>query len=90
MKCVWEELDSLTVLPRLVTITPEIFAFLSAVEKQKEEQRLFQFLNGLYESYSAQRSQLLLINPLPSVENDCAVIQQEESQKDVFQTGVSS
>ncbi|GJZ50579.1 cysteine-rich receptor-like protein kinase 8 [Tanacetum coccineum] len=90
MKCVWEELDSLTVLPRLVTITPEMSAFLSAVEKQKEEQRLFQFLNGLDESYSAQRSQLLLINPLPSVENACVVIQQEESQKDVFQTGVSS
>ncbi|GJW63070.1 hypothetical protein Tco_0114954 [Tanacetum coccineum] len=72
MKCVWEELDSMTVLPRLITITPEMSVFLSAVEKQKEEQRLFQFLNGLDESYSAQRSQLLLINPLPSVKNACA------------------
>ncbi|GJX34562.1 cysteine-rich receptor-like protein kinase 8 [Tanacetum coccineum] len=57
LKCVWEELDSMIILPRLVTVTPEI----------------------------AQRSQLLLINPLPSVENACAVIQQEESQKDLFQ-----
>ncbi|PWA99173.1 hypothetical protein CTI12_AA011000 [Artemisia annua] len=84
MKCVWEELDSMNNLPRLVTITPEISVFLNAVEKQKEEQRLFQFLNGLDDRYSAQRSQLLLMNPLPNVENACAVIQQEESQKDVF------
>ncbi|GKB96911.1 hypothetical protein Tco_0983048 [Tanacetum coccineum] len=39
---------------------------------------------------NSSRSQLLLINPLPSIENACAVIQQEESQKDVFHTGVSS
>ncbi|GJR70301.1 cysteamine dioxygenase [Tanacetum coccineum] len=86
MKCVWEELDSMNNFPRLVTITPEISVFLSVVEKQKEEQRLFQFLNGLDDCYSVQRSQLLLINPLLSVENACAVIQQEESQKDVFST----
>ncbi|PWA81156.1 hypothetical protein CTI12_AA190480 [Artemisia annua] len=84
MKCVWEELDSMNNLPRLVTITPEISVFLNAVKKQKEEQRLFQFLNGLDDCYGAQRSQLLLMNPLLNVENACAVIQQEESQKDVF------
>ncbi|GJY26193.1 cysteine-rich receptor-like protein kinase 8 [Tanacetum coccineum] len=88
MKCIWEELDSLATLLRLTTISPELFVFLSAVEKQKEEQRLFQFLNGLDDCYSSQRSQLLLINPLPSVENTCAVIQQEESQKDVFNSGL--
>ncbi|PWA47155.1 hypothetical protein CTI12_AA503560 [Artemisia annua] len=88
MKYIWEELDSLTALPNLATITPEITIFLNDVQRQKEEQRLFHFLNGLDECYSAQKSQLLLINPLPSVENACAVIQQEESQKDVFNVNV--
>ncbi|PWA50582.1 hypothetical protein CTI12_AA471520 [Artemisia annua] len=88
MKCFWEELDSMIVFPRLVNITPEMSNFLVVVEKQKEEQRLFEFLNGLDDCYGAQRSQFLLLNPLPSVENACAVIQQEESQKDVLKSGV--
>nr|GEX69549.1 cysteamine dioxygenase [Tanacetum cinerariifolium] len=87
MKCIWEELDSLSALPRLTTISPELSVFLTVVERQKEEQRLFQFLNGLDDCYSSQMSQLLLINPLPSVENACAVIQQEKSRKDVFNSG---
>nr|GEX62112.1 cysteine-rich RLK (receptor-like protein kinase) 8 [Tanacetum cinerariifolium] len=86
---IWTQLETRFPLSnesrKLVTVTPEMSVFLIAVEKQKEEQRLFKFLNGLDESYNAQKSQLLLINPLPTVENACVVIQQKESQKDVFQ-----
>ncbi|GKA92221.1 hypothetical protein Tco_0814146 [Tanacetum coccineum] len=39
-KCIWEELDSLSALPRLTTISPELFVFLTVVEKQKEEHSL--------------------------------------------------
>ena len=33
MKCIWEELDSMNNLPRLVTITPVISVFLRVLEK---------------------------------------------------------
>ncbi|PWA94897.1 hypothetical protein CTI12_AA031390 [Artemisia annua] len=87
MKCVWEELDSMNELPRIVNITPKIVVFLNALNTQKEDQSLFQFLNGLDDQFSHQRSQLLLSSPLPSVETACALLQQEESQRGVFELG---
>ncbi|GJX00624.1 cysteine-rich receptor-like protein kinase 8 [Tanacetum coccineum] len=70
IKYVWEELDSLNSLPTNVRITPDITAFLNALSTQKEDQRLFQFLNGLEDCYSHQRSQILMMNPLPNVETE--------------------
>ncbi|GJX77208.1 hypothetical protein Tco_0352890 [Tanacetum coccineum] len=84
MKCVWEELDSMNALPRITTVNTKNTAFLNAINTQKDEQRLFQFLNGLDEHFAAQRSQLLLTSPLPNVETSCALLQQEESQREVF------
>ncbi|PWA80700.1 hypothetical protein CTI12_AA114230 [Artemisia annua] len=37
MKCVWEELDSMNELPRIVNITPEVAVFLQALNTQKED-----------------------------------------------------
>ncbi|XP_071700452.1 uncharacterized protein [Rutidosis leptorrhynchoides] len=84
LKCIWEELDSMNQLPRVTNVTPEINAFLAAYNQQKEEQHLFQFLNGLDEHYSFIRSQLLLMTPLPNVESACSMLQEEESQKEMF------
>ncbi|XP_071712350.1 uncharacterized protein [Rutidosis leptorrhynchoides] len=41
MKCIWEEIDSMSDLPRIADVTPEITAFMTAVNLQKEEQHLF-------------------------------------------------
>ena len=65
MRGIWEELDAMNDLPRLTIETTEITNFLQALSRQQEEQKLFPFFNGLDEEYSPQRSQLLIMHPLP-------------------------
>lgn len=66
----------------------EISAFMEYLRKQKEEAKLFQFLNGLIEVYAPQRSQMLMMSELPPVEKACNLIQQEESQRMVLKMKV--
>lgn len=86
MRTVWEELDALNCLPSLTATSDEITKLLGEIQLQKEESKLFQFLNGLNDVYAPQRSQLLLMNPLPKVEHASAVLQQEEAQRDLLST----
>jgi len=60
---IWEELSAMNDLPRLTSVSEEITNLLHALAKQNEEQRLFQFLNGLDDLYASQRIQILLMNP---------------------------
>lgn len=84
MKVMWEELDSLNHLPPISTLTEEINAFINSLNRQQEELKLFQFLNGLKEIYGLQRSNLLMMAVFPSVEVACSILQQEESQREIL------
>ncbi|KAL2944407.1 Retrovirus-related Pol polyprotein from transposon RE1 [Bienertia sinuspersici] len=85
MKGLREEQDALNILPPITKMTIEIDAFIGALNRQKEELRLFQFLTRLNEDYKAHRSQILMQSPLSTVEAACAQLQQEESQRDMMQ-----
>ena len=54
---VWDEIESLNVLPVVTTVNPDIVKLMSTIATFKEEAKLFQFLNGLNEIYAPRRSQ---------------------------------
>ena len=85
IKGIWEELDSMMDLPKVLLTNKEIANFLHAFGRMQEEQKLFQFLNGLDDVYKVQRSQILITHPLPSVETVCSILQQEELQREVLE-----
>lgn len=87
---IWEELDDMNTLPAITVITDEVKAFLEALEVHKQEAKLFPFLNGLDETYASQRSQILMMSVLPSVEMACSMIQQEETQRNTLKLSDSS
>ncbi|KAL2944617.1 Retrovirus-related Pol polyprotein from transposon RE2 [Bienertia sinuspersici] len=87
LKSKWEEFESLRNLPVLTTLNSEIREYLRAIHREKEEQKLFQFLNGLNDKYGTMRSHILMMNPLPTVESACGMLQQEESQQRIYAGG---
>lgn len=89
MSALWEEIESMNLLPTVASPTLEVNKLLETIARIREESQLFQFLNWLDDVFSAQRSQLLMLIPLPYVEVACSAIQQEESQRDVLKTGFS-
>ncbi|XP_021867389.2 uncharacterized protein [Spinacia oleracea] len=84
LKVMWEELENLNSLPPITSLTTEINAFVQALQQQQEEQKLFQFLNGVDEVFGPQRSNILMMSTLPTVEIACSILQQEESQREVL------
>uniref|UniRef100_A0A803LW85 Retrotransposon Copia-like N-terminal domain-containing protein n=1 Tax=Chenopodium quinoa TaxID=63459 RepID=A0A803LW85_CHEQI len=85
MTSLWEELDSMNVMPIISESSAEMRNQLNTISKYQEESRLFQFLNGLDDYYSAMRTRLLMMTPLPTVDTACSILQQEESQREVLQ-----
>ncbi|KAK9726907.1 hypothetical protein RND81_05G244800 [Saponaria officinalis] len=80
LKMIWDELDNMSTLPSITKITTDIAEYLKAVEAQAEERKLFQFLNGLDKEYEVLRSNILMMDPLPSVEHTVSLMLQEELQ----------
>ncbi|KAK9678055.1 hypothetical protein RND81_11G185200 [Saponaria officinalis] len=80
LQIVWDELDSMNVLPQITKITTEVAEYLTAVDNQEKERKLFQFLNGLDKEYGILRSNILIMDLLPSVDQAVSLMLQEEMQ----------
>ncbi|XP_070055240.1 uncharacterized protein [Nicotiana tomentosiformis] len=52
--------------------------------KSLEDQRLIQFLMGLNDIYAQARGNILMINPLPSMDVACSLLLQDKNQREVY------
>lgn len=86
MKSLWEEPESMNILPHVSSHSEEIKNVLAVIDSQRDESKLFQFLNGIGESYNPQRSHQLRLTSLPTVEIACTALMQEEAQRDILQS----
>ncbi|XP_075486301.1 uncharacterized protein LOC142525900 [Primulina tabacum] len=83
LKKLWDEYASLVTLLSFSCDTAKAYV------EHDQHQHLFQFLMGLNESYGHIRSQILLMTPLPSVNQAYSILSQEESHRNVLSSPVN-
>ncbi|XP_059434757.1 uncharacterized protein LOC132167750 [Corylus avellana] len=75
LKGLWDELDNYQPIPTCTC------GALKIIVSYHQQQHVYQFLMGLNESYSQVRGQILLIDPLPSINKVFSLVIQEERQR---------
>ena len=78
VKILWDELSNFQPIP-----VYNCGAIRAWMEFQQKEY-VMQFLMGLNESYSQTRSQILMMEPLPSISKAFSLVVQEERQRQIF------
>ncbi|XP_055825231.1 uncharacterized protein LOC129893840 [Solanum dulcamara] len=82
IKRIWDELDALS--------SGEICScnctcgVKKKVVKSKQDERLIQFLMGLNDVYTAVRSNILMMSPLPNVNHAYSLLIQDEKQREAY------
>ncbi|XP_074298881.1 uncharacterized protein LOC141629850 [Silene latifolia] len=81
LRILWQSLEMVIDWPPVTQVTAEVNAWLTTQHKERDEIKLFQFLHGLNSSYAIMRSHVLMMNPLPTMEEAAAIFQHEEVQR---------
>ncbi|KAF8393202.1 hypothetical protein HHK36_021443 [Tetracentron sinense] len=83
LKGYWDELASYNTVPNCTC------GMLKTLSEYQQQEHVYQFLMGLNDSYSAIRSQILTMDPLPSISKTYSLILQEEKQRELHVTTTS-
>jgi len=79
MKSLWEELNSHRPMPVCTCPHPCRCESVRAAREFRMEDQVIQFLTGLNENFSVVKTQVLLMDPLPSINKVYSMVIQEES-----------
>ncbi|XP_059310549.1 uncharacterized protein LOC132061883 [Lycium ferocissimum] len=82
LKRLWDELDALNVV--ISCSCACVCEGKSNLMKSLEDQRLIQFLMGLNDIYTQARGNILMMNPLPSMDLAYSLLLQDENQREMY------
>ena len=89
MKSLWDELDSHRLIPNCTCIHPCRCESIRLAKQYRIGEQIIQFLTGLNEQFSVLKTQVLLMDPLPSLNRVYSLVVQEESNNSVLSSPVS-
>lgn len=78
IKTSWEDLEDLHPLPSCSCQTPCNCGAFEIIKQQRDSELVICFLKGLGENYNTVRSQILLMDPLPSINKVFSLVLQQE------------
>ena len=78
MKKLWQELDNFRPIP--ISNCVDNCAAIARMKQYKDSDQVIRFLKGLNEQYSAVRSQIMLMEPLPPIGRVYSLLVQQERQ----------
>jgi len=85
----WDELNSHRPISNFTCVHPCRFGSIRLAKLYRSEDQIFQFLIDLNESFSDVKTQILLMDHLPSINKVCSLVVQEESQNDVVSNPIT-
>ncbi|XP_061339222.1 uncharacterized protein LOC133285922 [Gastrolobium bilobum] len=86
LKILWDELEALQPTPTCKCVRP-CCSIAVEVKNSKERDYSIRFLKGLNDQFSHVRSQIMLMDPLPSVNRVFSLVAQQERQLQIESSG---
>ncbi|KAF1875882.1 hypothetical protein Lal_00006513, partial [Lupinus albus] len=80
LKGLWQELDDFMAIPSCVCLTPCSCTLVPTIKSYRERNYVHRFLKGLNDQYSSVRSQIMMMDPIPSLNKDFSLLMQQERQ----------
>ncbi|KAE9598263.1 putative transcription factor interactor and regulator CCHC(Zn) family [Lupinus albus] len=80
LKGLWQELDDFMHIPSCVCLTPCSCTLVPTIKSYRKRNYVLRFLKGLNDQYSSVRSQIMMMDPLPSLNKVFSLLMQQERQ----------
>ncbi|XP_057993056.1 uncharacterized protein LOC131174038 [Hevea brasiliensis] len=83
LKILWDELENFRSIPQCTYATPCICEALVTVRNYRENDYVIRFLKGLKDQLGNVRSQIMLLEPLPSINKVFSLVVQQEGHMNI-------